>query len=1456
LTKRANPGPVGGSAAILGFLYQLQATASHLLTAQIQQNRLGNSIDAIQAILEPNSGGDAIVDAGERHCIQFKLRSQAIDIGTLADSVLPDLFGAHCERVCHRYELQSNQRLTAPAAALFSFLKGERETTAAIERDCERTRKSCLTIFTKRNGHANGFDEAFLAFSSHLHLATPTDIVASRVQLVQHLLPNIPYGDQIDAKLDQLVGNLMAKSSKNGSLVTGVMINEMMGMAIVTDAQARIETALKAALDAHQYDVAFDVRPPVPVATHARLDLIAGPSGNGKSWALCRLAQDALDTHRPALLVRASNRTELDREMKRLIAIETLNHESPVEPSALGKLWRRHLGDDDENILILWEGCRNAEELRQAYYQSGLGEGLILIAELPPEAAASTFHEIGVVPHEVGEFGVFELFDALNRRGVNAGAVPAAIRRMLRHPVLCGFYAQLAIENGGWNPANEYLVLQRFWRRAQDKAGSGAGARLKALAEKMVANAAGEATDTEIFALGFNDDQLDHLIASGWLAQLSGKWRFAHDRLLTWAIAEWLAERLAQPSSGVDEIASHIETLQNDSPDDRARLHGLGFLMMDVLFLAATGSTPATKLADLLALLENDRQHRSSQSFYRELCPTIGPAIVEGLLARVALVTNENADFGIAGNVAAAIRALQLPQAAREPIIRRLAEGDEKAWKLLLLLGSDWPLTAQRDRVWDGLVDAYRYLGTEQKKFANFERHREAALCYCKADPAWLEAKIRSSTDAKTLGIATSLWREIEPAPGSEQWVRLSPHLLAHMDPDDHGQLVGFVRRLGDEARVPFLVEQIQNGTHCGPDALAALAQLDPRRALEIIATKPAMRYPPHAGIWLQRLLDHSPSQVRALIDYWLIHIDPTGCMLASLWAGAKADIGPATIAIILHRLDDELAQEGGGDERTTRPLLRLLGSGKLDPARDESFQAIRGGRLANNLRMRLEGHAYGAQNPLADEMWTLLLRIGGEDFETYVINLLDGPIDHRGFGVGSAVFAPTSGIIDRLAAMATDWSASYSDALRKAVWRILVLLDPDNWYPQMLKLLISNADPQRGLGLELFDDLGFIEDAGTLADCVRQTQICSAQEARAINLAVHYGARDPVLLERALPRFNKEGDADGHLAACNVLLQERGTPARAALDKYLMDLAGKSSWSSTDMEALAIRLHQDDVSEEMLTAAEPFMRRPSFFGERMIDPYLERGHRGVQDIVLERAFAPPDMMTNELPDMIDALARIDLPRAEQAFEQAWSETPRRQRYLVPSSRKLGTTALEVMLNCLPSKDDGQDAQIAFRAMCIELRRRHHEALPIVLTRYEKAAKLDRELLVKVISWLPEAEDELQKVVACELDSDIREAAEELLILHRRRAAAVNAYRAEPASNAKLQYAMEIVDPEMLYRLNDEWSISELIQASGQQTVIAEDTFVRRFNKVAKTRLKRVRIRARTRTTPPASDDD
>ncbi len=1439
--------PTGGSAAVSGFLYQLLSTGTRLLSAIISPDN-SDRTGTVTAILEPRAGGDAIIEAKSRHCIQFKLRSHRLDAGALAGSVIPDLFGAHCDQRCDRYELQSNQALTVPAAALFSFLHDGGKETRKIKHNLDRATAFCKAIFRQKNGSEIGFEESFAAFRQKLYLAPLIDVTEVRDKLAQHLRSRIPYSDQVGARLDELTGKFLSRASQNDGIITEQMLAEMLDSPLRSDPSAVLQSSLQTALSARQYDVAFDVRSALEVSITTRLGLVAGASGNGKSWALCRLAEEAILTHKPALLLRASNRNELERELKRHIAVDALGHQSPIEPSALGELWRRRTGDPMAELLVIWEGCKNAEELKQIHYQGGLGQGLQLIAELPPDAETGGFLQMGITPYEITGFGESELFDALGRRGVNAGAVPMSIRQMLKHPVLCGLYAQLAVEDERWNPENEYRVLQGFWDRARDRAGKLAGTRLKALARAMVHSAAAEVTDSQIHDLGFNEAELGQLIVSGWLTQLSGKWRFAHERLLTWAIAEWMAEQFWKPDVTAVEIASQIETLENYSPPDRNSLHGLGFLTMDVLWLLATEVKSHSKVAELLVLLEDDPHRGASGSFYSELLPTIGNAIVDILLARIGLAGSDDSDIGIVRNVASAIQSLQLTQSRRDQLTRLLADGVGKRWEVLLTLASEWPLTKYRERIWNGLIEAYSALGNQQQPaFAAFERYRQAVLRLCRDDPAWLVEKLLCTNDGKSLGIGISLLREIDPEPHKDQWNRIAPHLFEHVPSGEYGQLIGFVRRVRDVGKIPFLIQQIELATTFAGDALTALSELDPQRALDVISARPTIPTPPRAGVWLHRLLERAPDTANKLIHDWLIHIDPTGCMLASFWGGAKAKVTSETLLALLQILGVELARNGASDRQTIRTLLELLGSAELDPAIDVTFHTMRGTNLAAKLRLLLKDHAAGAQNEFSVEMWNLLLRIGGEEFEAYVVDLLEGPVEWRAHGVNSAIYSLTCDVVAKLETMAFDWKTPYELPTRKKIWRILISHQSNLWYPRMIGLLHEVDEQPLTLGLELFDDLGFREDAAVLLEVVRLSKPGSELEARSINVAIRHGASHVSLLERALARFNKEGDSEGHLAACNVLLQERGGKARAQLDEFLLQMVGESSWNSTDVAVLAVRLRQADVSEKLMTAVEPFLRRRSFFGENIIKTYVSNGHKVARDILIERAFSPHSMFTNELPDMIDTLAGIDMEKAELAFAQAWVVTPKKQRYLVPCIRKLGIKSIEIILNHLPSQEKGQDAAITFRMMCVELRRRHEESLPLIRSRYAIADKSDRTSLVKVLSWMPQANVELTTIAECDPDPDIRDLAEIQLIEWYRDCAAVEAYRNDSGSIAKLVHALEIVDPEVLYWSKDEWSIAELTRLHGQHLLIAEDLFVRRFNKVAKTRYKHVGIRQRTR---------
>lgn len=1455
MSRRDQSSPSGGSAAILGFLYQLLSTGARLIDASASIGTNSQDLAGITAILEPMAGGDAVITTPERHCVQFKYRSRPIDAGVLSDTILPDLFGMHCTEPCASYELRSNQPLTGPAQTLLDSLWSH-EATASMSTYLEKAREACRAKMQRVRGNDARFDETFSEFLVLFRIGDKLELNDARDKLEVHFRALLPYRDQLEAKINQLTGELLNRASRNGGVISGAQLHEILGAAIGTEPLSSLKVSLSAAIQARGYSPMLDVRTPLLLASVAPVEFVSGPSGNGKSWSLYRLAQDAIDHEIPAVLINAANRSELEREMQRIIAIEALGHDSPITPAGLGHSWRRRLDAPNATILVLWEGCRDVEELKKLFYQNGLGEGLKLVAELPPETELAPFEAMAVAVHKIEEFSESEFFRALEVRGVNAGDVPAMIRRSFRRPVLCGIYGQLASEAGRWDPENEYRVLKRFWDRASERAGNLSRARLKLLAKRIVESGSKELTDTQMLELGFEDHQLAALSASGWLHQLSGKWRFAHDRLLTWAIAEWLAEEFSKPTTAAVEIADHINRLQTDNPGDPAILHGLGFLMMDVIWLAVTQEIAPTRLAELIQQLENDWQNRPTDGLYQELLPTVGSAIVDTLFARVAMERGDPAHPDVVHYVAKAILALELPSEAIAGTVRRLSEAGASEWRLLLLLGAHWPLPAHREKIWDDMIDAHRKLDAEKGHFADFDLHYQAVSMQCRADARWLEAKLLSTTNPKALSVATGLLRQMDSLPDEKMWRRLAPHLTAHMAADDRERLVTFIRCSNDRTRIPFLLGEIERNSYSAAAALEALIVLDPAKGLECIKAQPLMESQPRWRSGLHQLLEHAPADAEIAIAHWLMAIDPTGCKLALVWRGEEPFVGVPTISILLNRLDQELATEDGGDSRTLRLLFELLGSAILHPRVNNCFCDVRGKRLANNLRMRSEAIARGAHAENAEEIWRILCRIGGPDLEACIIALLDGPLEHRAAGVHWSVRAPTTDIIERLERMACDWDTPYEQGCRYSIWRLLISIRPESWYPQMCELIRSPDSLRRAMGLDLFEHYGFFDDAEKLLESVRVSEPGSDLEARAINLAIYMGARNPLLLERAFPRFNKEGDSNGHLAACNVLLQERESDARTMLDNHLIGFSGQTSWNSTDMEVLAIRLGQDDVTQELLTAAEPFMRRPAFFGERIIDPFVKHGHQGVRDIVLERAFGPPSIDTSDQPNIIEALAGIEIARAEQAFKAAWIDAPGRRQYLVRSSRKLGVAALEVMLDHLPIRGSGSDYELAFRAMCIELRRRTSEALPMILARIVTAAKEERHLLVKSLAWLPDGEEELLALANCHSDFDTRELAADLARIWKVELEAVEAYRSEPESLEKLEYVLELVDPEILFRQSDLWEITSKIQPSLWLCAIAEEIFVRRFNKEGKSRLRRTGVRRRTKESFAADAPD
>lgn len=1448
IAAAATPGK-GGAAAIYGFLYQLLATSARLVEAILAQAADGEASDTVTALLEPLPGGDLELLAAGRSCIQFKHRSSPLGSGELIESVLADLFAAHCHAPCDRYELQCSHRLTKPAQRFVERLGGSLEQHPDTEGQLSCLRSLCQQIFEKRcHRPTQGFNAEFAEFASRFAVGPQIDSDQARHFLEAWLRTRLPYVDRVEATLDQLIGNLMARSAVNDAGLSGSDFLEALGLTGMpvsgSEPLRRLRERLAAALDARRFELDHDVRPALLPSAGEPVTLVSGPSGCGKTWALCRIAHDLEARGEAAVLLSAPTLAGLREHLRRAMAIEALDHESPIALSALGRLWRRSLDQPDAELWVLWEGCRDVEELASLQLQNGLGAGMRLVAELPPGAAVTDTPLTNAPTQIVGEFSESELFDALGRRGIQAGRVPKPIRRMLHLPILCGIYASLAAEFSDWNPTNEYLVLVRFWERAQQRVGPLAGAHLKRMARRMVERHRSRLSDGDIAELGLTEPALVAFINAGWLARLDQRWAFAHERLLTWAVAEALSDRFLEDAIEPAALAETIRELGRGH-EDKARLQQLGFLLMDVLWLLMSRGAAEPRVAALMAELEEDPE-TGQRTLYRELLPTAGAVIVPFLQARLRVVAQSPPPAGLSGDIAAAL--LELPEAELDcpKIATALAAIDTpSARTVLLLLGQRWPLQAQRDALWAELVEIYRAQRAGEFDFERFQYLEVALLCVATDAPDWLHRKIAQLDDPEELAQAANLLIKLPHAQAQPIWAATASKLVAELAGSRGAILIECIARFGDRDRVDLLRQSIERGNGSARSALAALASIDPDEALALIANHPPFDRLPAGRLWLDRVLDARPEQGAELVRGWLLQRDPSGRSLASLWQDALERVDAPTLNALLGILDRH-GRSRWRDASAAGALFDLLGHIELGPEHDELFTAWRQTPLAGLIFERASSHLSGDHDEHYVSVRRLLRRIGGSHYAALLSSMLDRPLGQCLSGIRSSLLAPTPEVTARLERLADDWDAECDDEVRIELWRTLWAISPQRWYPRVVALLAEDQSARIHLGIFLLREGGLDDMLPAVLACVERSTPGSRTEALAMGLAIHVSDGAPILFERGRARFQlAEDDEDGRVAAFNVLLKDHSPEGRALLDAHLLGITSATSFKSYDLDLLAIRLGQDDVSNALLKAGERFMRRPAFFGESIIDAYVQRSPAAAKNALLERAFAMPDIFTNEQPNAIRTLAELDPTLAVQAFVQSWRNHPKRRRYLAAAARALGDGALQVMVNHLAEDLSPSGSRSVFRTACVELRRRHAVARPMVLEALAAASPGGRMALCEALGWMPYHQDALVAIEATDPDPEVRERAYGIRKKWERFAWAVDNFRFKSDCLEAMEYLIDAVDPAILCNWDDPWCIIPVIQEDSRLMMFAEAQFARRYNEVSDSKLKRVRLRPR-----------
>ena len=1440
---------MGGAAAIYGFVHQILASIGQLVRAQFGTVVGKTDPDTIIAVLEPSPGGDLSIETAARKVIQFKHRKVSVSVTAIGDKVLPDLFRAHCDREAAEYELHTTNGVSKPGQQLITSLKSY--ATAHKKFAADAHVKSALgklrNIFAAAGRTAEDFEASFATFIARLSIAPSIDADQARAEAIRFLSQRVPHAEKVEDALDTLVGHLAYKARNNDAVIS---IDELLSRLGLPGAQAghpdaaseRLARSLDEALKARGFDAAFDVRAPILVAPSDSLTLVAGKSGCGKSWGLYRLAADFAKAKRAAVLVRAADREELERQLRLTIGVNALAQEQPLEATVLGQTWRRMQESPEAAITVLWEGCRDAAILENLRLAGGLGPGLNLVAEFPV-SQESRLEEFAQTPiHRVGEFTQSQLFEALNKRGVSAGQVPREIRRMLRLPVLCGIYATLALELEHWDPQSEYRVLEDFWERAKRQAGKLAGTRLKALAKSLVAKRRTSLTDDEVVDLGFSETELDALISAGWLNNVVGRWSFAHDRLLTWAIAMAMASEFENGVVDASALAGEVIALQMRDDQDKSRLSGLGFLLMDVVWLIAAFADRIPDAVDFVEQFEPDRW-TGGDMLYGDLLPTAGARVLAVLEERARRVTTKN--DSISGYLSEAFRMLPIGTSERGALLERLWSTDDKPGRsIAIVLGAAWPLKAQRDALWQSYCDLNRDREARRFDYRLFEHMERALKLLARSDPRWLGRLIDAESGQEELRLAADLLKSLETPAGAPIWAAAREKLLEVIPDDRQTVVMECITRFGNGDDREVLERKIMAGDRSASFALEALAEIDAVAALRVIEQRPPMPSLPHHRYWLDLLLDLDFRRAAPALRHWLIDADPSGRELAALWRAAEERIDADTIALLLDRLQAVIdAPPPGHGRDLCRDLLPLLGSPTLDPVHDPLFYARRNTPLSAAVAKRAIAHFDGEHDEDYVAERRLLRRIGGAEYEGFVLHALSpDDLSTAHTGITLSIFCPTKVVVARLAELLEiGISADKENTPLLDLWRMLLAIDRATWRPRLLALLGSEDENSVLIGLHLLPEFAEKGDQAPVLACFEASTRGSAIEARAMAVAIKLGDPGEPMVRRALEHIQGAEGGEATAGCLNVLLNDRSEAGRAALDAYLAPLETAKSWKSYDSQALAIRLGQGDAAPGLWRAGGRMMHS-AFSRERFIEAILEHDPARAMDVLLDRAFAAPDMFVDAQPHAIEVLATANKPLATQAFIQSWKEHPKRREHLASSARLLDEGALEAMIASLAEEYRAGPPSKTYRSICVEVRRARERAWPLLLAKFAEASPDDRIALCPALGWAADASDKLLLPLGAESDNEVRRELYKTWRYWWQVEAAVSQFRTLRTLES-MEYAIDFSDPTPLSAWGDSLRIIEPIGEDSRLVGFAERQFAVRLNKVSGSKFKRVVIR-------------
>ena len=729
--------------------------------------------------------------------------------------------------------------------------------------------------------------------------------------------------------------------------------------------------------------------------------VLAGESGQGKTWQLARLALD------------------LAREegADKVLAVFLVSQGDAVRDlvQAADLLWKQAWDRDlsktlDRVAVHLWEVRGDPGRSWLAVCADGvqsLSDARALIEIFDWEywgvrLALSVPREIGVTlarerPAQVHlrilrDFTLPELREYLRRHGRSWETVPADVRDVLKRPLLAGLYTSLG-SDPDWAPAREYELYKRSWQKIVSDLSEHPEdlVRVKRLALGLLNEEPHYPwTWEQLEQAGLIDEPRRRLEQAGWWIRTAEGVEVWHDRLLSWVLAEAIAEH----GSG-EEVCGRLMICLRSQKPRIGRI--LSYVPMDVLWLLSGNPARQGFVPNLIESLEEEDAF-GHQALYHDLLPTLGSRIVPALIQRLRKVPGEES-FYYARQAAKTISVAldedrdSSDSSPKKLLVGLLEEGGTVREAAIEVLARH-PTPQAIDPLWEIHKANSLALEKETHDIDDYtaQRNSFAALRAClELDPEWLRLKVSEATETDPTWELAYLLANLKNPLARSLWLGLKGEFFRKMPPHKLRSLAVCIHVFLDEEEVPRLESWLsvkQDWTDL--KAFRSLAWVAPTRAVQLLASMPLENLSDHSfGSWLPILILKRPEETRQALRDRMVASGSDFWQVADLYIWYDETMDRETAELLLDRLSAEATWDS-----LRRPLRILSRLHRLDLL--QVFEKLAGTELDRRLGELGASWVDSPDKPDLSELRSVLLKIGGLGIKRLIQAGLGSPDPNR----------------------------------------------------------------------------------------------------------------------------------------------------------------------------------------------------------------------------------------------------------------------------------------------------------------------------------------------------------------------------------------------------------------------------------------------------------------------------